>query len=180
MQIKTTRFGLIEIDDTDVVHFKDGILGFPGLSKFVLLDDPYDEIFAWLQACERPEVAFPILEPELFTSSYSLNLTKSEIEELKLNDKSKRCLFNIVTIPEDVSQMTANLKAPIVINVTARLGRQVIAAENEYSIKYPIFADLQKRLYQNPLQHLRAGTPSIKEMAVRLPTRPANTKDINA
>ena len=58
MQIQTSRFGNVELDQEDIIEFPEGILGFNSLRKFVLLDDPTDEIFAWLQSCENPAIAF--------------------------------------------------------------------------------------------------------------------------
>ncbi len=156
MQVQTTRFGLINIEDNDRITFNEGLLGFTDLRKFVLLDDPNDEIFAWLQSCEKAAVAFPILEPELFAPTYKLALSKHDLESLTLSAQDKYRLFTIITIPENVTQMTANLKAPVVINVKSRIAKQVVAQENDYPIKFPIFTELQKRLVQNPQAEIKS------------------------
>ena len=70
MVVQTSRFGAVTLSSEDILEFPEGILGFANLKKFVLLDDPNDEIFAWLQSCEVPGIAFPILEPELFVQNY--------------------------------------------------------------------------------------------------------------
>ena len=84
MQIQTSRFGSVTIGAEDVLNFPEGLLGFNELRQFVLLDDPTDEIFAWLQSCEEPNIAFPLLEPELFTPTYAVHLTKHDLEILHL------------------------------------------------------------------------------------------------
>lgn len=150
MRIQTSRFGLIEIKDSDLVEFPEGILGFGQLRKFVLLDDPNDEIFAWLQSCEEPGIAFPVLEPELFDSAYSPNLTKSDLTALELKEDRGYRMFTIITIPKDPTQMTANLKAPIIVNVEKRLARQCVLQDNKLAIREPIFSKLQQRVVQNP------------------------------
>jgi flagellar assembly factor FliW len=147
--INTTRFGRVQVGNEDLITFPEGILGFNDLKKFILLDDPNDDIFAWLQSCETPDVAFPILEPELFLSEYQVVLTKSDLEALKLADKKPRC-FSIITIPEDPTLMTANLKAPIVINVQLRIARQCVLQDNQLAIRESIFTKLQQRVVQNP------------------------------
>lgn len=159
MTIHTSRFGLIAITSDDVIHFPEGLLGFNELRKFVLLDDPTDEIFAWLQSCEEPGIAFPLLEPELFTSNYSVQLTKHDMEILNLQNKEGVRSFAIITIPQDPTQMTANLKAPIVINVQKRLARQCVLQDNSLAIREPIFTRLQQRVVQNP-------SSAIKNQAV--------------
>jgi flagellar assembly factor FliW len=84
VDIQTSRFGRVQCLSDDLIHFPEGILGFANLRNFVLLDDPSDEIFAWLQSCEVPQIAFPVLEPELFAANYQLNLTKHDLESLDM------------------------------------------------------------------------------------------------
>lgn len=150
MIIHTSRFGAVSITSEDVIHFPEGLLGFNELRRFVLLDDPTDEIFAWLQSCEEPGIAFPLLEPELFASSYTVQLTKHDMEAISLQPNDGVRTFAIITIPQDPTQMTANLKAPVVINVPKRLARQCVLQDNSLAIREPIFTRLQQRVVQNP------------------------------
>ena len=156
MQIKTSRFGVIGLTQDDIIQFPEGLLGFNNLRQFVLLDDPNDEIFAWLQSCEEPGIAFPILEPELFTTAYNVNLTKHDLEVLGLNKAEGIRYFSIITIPGDPTQMTANLKAPVVVNVAQRIARQCVLQDNSLAIKEPIFSKLQQRVVQNPQTSLKS------------------------
>jgi flagellar assembly factor FliW len=165
--IKTTRFGNIQIEESDLLTFPEGILGFADLNKFVILDDPNDDIFAWLQSCEAGAIAFPILEPELFTQSYKITLSKTDLESLKLADASKARLFSIVTIPDDPTQMTANLKAPVVINLEKRMARQCVLQENHLAIREPLFAKLQQRVVAFPDRSIKQQSQSL-DMAVKL------------
>jgi len=169
MIIQTTRFGRVEIGTGDVIDFAEGILGFAGLRKFVLLDDPGDDIFAWLQSCEAPEVAFPVLEPLLFAPQYRVSLTKTDLDSLGLSKDKKPMIFNIITIPEDPKLMTANMKAPIVINVENRNARQCVLQETDLAIREPIFLKLQQRFVQ-PLGEREKTKAVDMGMAIRLPT----------
>ena len=135
MVIKTSRFDLVEFKIEDVLTFPEGLLGFKDLREFVLLDDPNDDIFAWLQSCELPNVAFPVLEPEIFGHKYNISLNRTDLEALKLTAAEAPSFFNIITIPDDPTQMTANIKAPIVINLKGRLARQCVLQDNHLAIK---------------------------------------------
>ncbi len=150
MIITTTRFGKVQIAQEDVINFSEGILGFNDLRRFVILDDPNDEIFAWLQSCEMPDVAFPVLEPEIFQEGYKPVLTKLDNESLKLEAGQQPRAIAIITIPDDPTQMTANLKAPILVNVKQRIARQCVLQDNSLQIRELIFAKLQQRVVQNP------------------------------
>ena len=170
MLIQTSRFGPVTLEKDDVIEFPEGILGFNDLRKFVLLDDPNDEIFAWLQSCEISEIAFPVLEPELFTQNYKLSLTKHDLEGLGLQKQEKVRAFSIITIPDDPTQMTANLKAPVVINVETRQARQIVLQDNQLAIREPIFTKLQGRVVQNPQASIKSQA-SDWGVAIRLPNK---------
>jgi flagellar assembly factor FliW len=158
MTIHTSRFGVVSITNEDVIQFPEGLLGFNELHRFVLLDDPSDEIFAWLQSCEEPNIAFPLLEPELFAASYKIQLTKHDLEVLGLKSPEGLRSFTIITIPADPTQMTANMKAPIVINVASRVARQCVLQDNSLAIREPIFTRLQQRVVQNPNLTIKSQT----------------------
>ena len=138
MVISTTRFGDVSVTEEDILTLDEGLLGFSELHKFVLLDDPGDEIFAWLQSCELADIAFPVLEPELFDQNFKLTLTKHDMSLLGAQSMERLRAFSIITIPNDAKEMTANLKAPLIINVENRRGRQCVLQENHLNIKEPI------------------------------------------
>ena len=172
MIIKTTRFGQVQVAESDLIAFPEGILGFADMKKFVLVDDPTDDIFAWLQSCDEPALAFPVLEPELFTENYKVNLAKADLESLKMQAGQTARLFCIVTIPEDPTKMTANLKAPIVVNVSKRIARQCVLQDNNLAIREPIFVKLQQRVVQNPEATIKSQSHGL-DVAIRLPEREA-------
>ena len=167
MLIQTSRFGSVTLQREDVIEFPEGILGFNSLRSFVLLDDPNDEIFAWLQSCENGQIAFPVLEPELFAPNYQVMLTKHDLETLGLKTQEKVRAFSIITIPEDPTLMTANLKAPIVINIANRTARQIVLQDNNLAIREPIFSKLQSRVVQNPQSSIKSQA-SDWGVAIRL------------
>lgn len=171
MTIHTSRFGVITVTAEDVIQFPEGLLGFNELHKFVLLDDPADEIFAWLQSCQEPGIAFPLLEPELFASNYKVQLTKHDMEILGLKSTEGIRSFSIITIPADPTQMTANLKAPIVINVATRVARQCVLQDNSLAIREPIFTRLQQRVVQNPALSIKSQAVDWG-VAIKLGRRP--------
>ncbi len=169
MIIHTSRFGAVQISAEDLIEFPEGLLGFNELHRFILLDDPSDEIFAWLQSCEDPNIAFPLLEPELFAGpGFKVQLAKNDLEALKSPAKENIRVFSIITIPQDPTEMTANLKAPVVINVTSRLARQCVLQDNSLAIREPIFTRLQQRVVQNPNISIK-NADQFKGVAVKIP-----------
>jgi flagellar assembly factor FliW len=144
--IKTGRFGQLTVGDDETILVPQGILGFPEYKKFCLVDTGDDTLILWLQSLENPDIAFPVLEPKIFKADYTARLSAAELRELKLENINHSVVFSILTIPEDVSRMTANLKAPLVINLKEQIARQVVLQENEYNLKHEMFKELRAHL----------------------------------
>jgi flagellar assembly factor FliW len=144
MLVETTRFGSITVAENDIVTFPEGMLGFSKINEYVLVERVDDSLFLWLQALKKPSVAFPLLEPQIFERNYHVDLEDEDRKTLQLDSLKVARIFAIVTIPSDPTKMTANLKAPIVINVKNRLAKQVILHEADYPIRKSIFAELQQ------------------------------------
>ena len=144
MMVETTRFGTISVAENDIITFPEGMLGFSKIDQYVLVERIDDSLFLWLQALKKASVAFPLLEPQLFEMSYKVEVADEDQEILKLKDLTHAKVFAIITIPTDPTKMTANLKAPIVINLKNRLAKQVILHEADYPIRQSIYGDLQR------------------------------------
>lgn len=144
--IKTRRFGQLTIGDDGIINIPQGILGFPDCTSYCLIDPGDDTLIVWLQSVEHPDIAFALLEPKLFKPDYIVHLSGSELRELRLLNVNQAAVFSILTIPDEIDQMTANLKAPIVINLKDQIAKQVVLQENEYAIKAPMFKQLRTML----------------------------------
>ncbi|SJZ44200.1 flagellar assembly protein FliW [Selenihalanaerobacter shriftii] len=140
MKLETTRFGKIDIDKQEIITFKQGLYGFKDEKGFILLADEETPFF-WLQSTTDPDLAFIVTEPWSFYQDYEFDL-KDEIQnELQVETKKEVLVINIVVVPDNLQEMTMNLKAPIVVNQEQKLARQIILDEEEYSVKYKLFDD---------------------------------------
>lgn len=146
MIVKTGRFGDLSIHESEIVKIPTGIFGFPEFTEFCLVDPGDETLILWLQSTQNPSISFPILEPKIFKGDYVVRLSAAELRELKLENINQSAVFSILTIPEDVTQMTGNIKAPLVINLKEQIARQVVLQENEYSIKHLMFKELKTHL----------------------------------
>jgi flagellar assembly factor FliW len=143
MELNTKHFGFIEIDEKNIIDFPEGIPGFENVKKFVLLSNE-DSPFQWLQGVDNPHLAFVVIDPRLCKEDYVVDVEDAEVEILDIRDSSKVLVYSIVVVPEDISKMTANLKAPVLINTENNKGKQVILNNEDYPIKYYILQQLQK------------------------------------
>lgn len=145
MQLDTRHFGPIEIDEKGIIDFPEGIPGFDDVKRFVLLGsiEP-DSPFQWLQGVDNTDLAFVVIDPRLLKEDYVVDIEDSEVEVLDIADTGKVMVYSIVVIPEDISKITANMRAPILINLESMKGKQVILDKPEYQIKYYILDELRK------------------------------------
>ncbi len=129
MQLKTTRFGLVEIQADDVIHFPAGLIGLEHCRQWVLLADSANDALAWLQCITDPEVALAVVSPGRFVPGYQVRVYRGELAPLSLtNVRSAQVL---AVVGKSDATLTLNLKAPLVINLERRAGRQVVVNSDE-------------------------------------------------
>lgn len=143
MKVKTTRFGELELNPTDFITFNDGLLGFDQLKKYFVVDPGDSTLILWLQSIEDEKVAFPIIEPKVFKPDYVAKLLPADLNGLELESLNSAKLYSILTIPSNVVEMNANLKAPIVINSAKKVGKQIVLADSKLSVKHEMYKDLK-------------------------------------
>ncbi|MBZ0255347.1 flagellar assembly protein FliW, partial [bacterium] len=95
----TTRFGSIEIPESDILTLPEGLVGFNLYRRFTILKDPEQEPFLWLQSLDEPDLAFVVVNPLLFFPGYDIKVKRSELSNIDLEDLSKAEVLTIVTIP---------------------------------------------------------------------------------
>ncbi|MDR3203453.1 MAG: flagellar assembly protein FliW [Deltaproteobacteria bacterium] len=141
IKMETSRFGIMEFPQSQVVTVLGGIIGFPQLTRYVLIQRPNDAPFYWLQSVDDPTLALVLVNPVLFKPNYNPSLPEGIYGELKA-ENTEISLFAIVTIPPGRPQdMTANLLGPLIINPSSRLARQLVLDDRLYTHRQPIMAD---------------------------------------
>ncbi len=143
MKIKTTRFGDLEVNPKDIVTFSEGLLGFENLKKYFLVDPGDSTLILWLQSTEDEKVAFPIIEPKIFKPDYIAKLLPADLNGLELDSLQSAKLYSILTIPANVTEMSANLKAPIVINSSKKVAKQIVLQDSKLSVKHEMYKQLK-------------------------------------
>lgn len=120
------------------LDFRDGLLGFSLCKNWLLLDGAKPGT-AWLQSTDHRELAFMLIDPFMTFDGYTAHLGPAEIEQLDAQDPAQIAVFAIVTLPSgDAPEPTANLRGPVVINVAARRGAQIVANESTWSVRQPL------------------------------------------
>ena len=136
--LETRRWGMLEIDPQEVIHFPRGVPGFEDCKHFSIFDSEEIKPFQWLICLDNPELGFVIINPHLFRPEYAPELFDGDTAELQIDPDDQIALYAIVTIEDDPRQSTANLQGPLVMNLTKRLGKQVVVVDEAYSVKEKI------------------------------------------
>lgn len=144
MKLNTKYHGIIDYKEEDVITFSKGIPGFEGLRKFILFNIEENEIFSVLHSVEDENVGFIVVSPFYAMKDYEFNLDEVRLKELRVEAPGDVMVYNTVTLNSKPENITANLRAPIVINIKQHLGEQIILDNEKYLVKYPLFKEESK------------------------------------
>ena len=141
MRMTTMRAGypeLVEVDDDQLFEFYPGLSGFEDQNRYALMDDD-GSMLQWLQAVGAPSVCFGVVDPWGFLSDYAFELPDADADALGVKGSNDVIVRVILTLRSPMAAITANLMAPLVINLTTRLGRQVVLQDSDFPARYAIF-----------------------------------------
>ena len=146
MKLATRIFGDVEIEDSKIISFPNGIIGFPDLKRFTLMHDEEGGVntIQWLQSIEEPNFAMPVMDPLIVCPDYNPQVDRQNIVDIGELVDDELLVLVTVTVPHDLKQMTVNLKGPFIINVHDMKAVQSIIDNDEYPVKFPIYDILQK------------------------------------
>jgi flagellar assembly factor FliW len=149
MQINTKWFGTVEINDAKVITFEKGLIGFEDCSRFAIVyetEDKKEKTIMWLQSLDEQALALPIIKPEYIVDEYAPDVEDELVYKLGENVKSDDLMiFVTMTVPSDLTKMTCNLKAPIIINTATMKAVQAVAANEDYVVRFPVYNLLKER-----------------------------------
>ncbi|MCR8850435.1 flagellar assembly protein FliW [Rossellomorea sp. SC111] len=140
MKINTKYHGEIEVESEDVLTFEHGIPGFGEEKQFVLLPLPENEWFHILQSVTTHQLGFVVTDPFVFFKDYDFELDQASVESLGNPSEKEVQVLSILTVRDTLNESTANLQAPILLNLSNRKGKQVILTNSNYQTKHLIFA----------------------------------------
>ncbi|KMM36552.1 flagellar assembly protein FliW [Guptibacillus hwajinpoensis] len=139
MKIDTARFGEIDVHEERLMTFANGIPGLEHFKTYFLLpaDDKDESPFYFLQSTEERGLCFFLADPFSFYPNYEVNLDNGTLDQLELKDPEHSLVLSILTVQGSLQDATMNLKAPLIFNTVARIGRQMVLKQ-EYGIKEPL------------------------------------------
>jgi flagellar assembly factor FliW len=128
----------LEINDENIINFDYGLPGFEELKKFTIVDIEDYNPFLLLHSIEDQNIAMIVLNAGMLDLEEYMNIPEDKIKELNKNNESESGVFLILKVIDDDKKLTANIKAPVVINFQNKKGRQIILDNENLSMDYPI------------------------------------------
>lgn len=147
MLLDTKNFGQIEIDENKIITFEDGLPGFLDCTHYILLTNDVKEQrpIWWLQCTDKGDVAFPVLNTFAVLENYKPEVDDEILAllgEFKSPDELIVC--NVLVVPENINNITINLKAPLIMNITTKKGMQIEVRNKEYTVRHNLQQEIEK------------------------------------
>ena len=141
MQIKTKTMGLVEISEEQLIKIPSGIFGFEDYTDYALIDCRIKP-FIWLQSLDESALAFLMIDPFIINPDFEVDIDDKELGKIGIKDPSDVLVMTIVTVPNDGSPVTANLRGPVIINKKTHEGMQAILNDPKWTTKFDIVSAL--------------------------------------
>ena len=138
MLLKTRLFGEVKVKDEEVIHFTKPILGFDDCRQYLLMEN--ESIFPtfWLQSINNPNLAFPVVSPFSVDENYSIDLEALDLDDIRLKSIDDALVLTLMVVPQTISSIRTNLRAPIIYNPEKKVAKQLILYDEKYPIHFYI------------------------------------------
>jgi flagellar assembly factor FliW len=134
-----SHFGAVEHDCHMQLHMPAGLLGFPEVKEYLIIDPEPALPVKWLQACDELPLAFVITDPLTLLPDYQVELTSLDLMDVGAHATTDLFLVAIVTLPrETTAYPTVNLQGPVLINRANGWAKQLVLVQGSYHTHHPL------------------------------------------
>lgn len=136
-RVISQQLGALDVPSSALIRFPSGILGFADDQVFCLVQVKEGSRFQLLQSCNRPDLAFVVINPLLVVPDYDLEAVRRQAWDL-VGASEPLGVAGIVTVRETPQRPTVNLAAPLAIGARVGQGRQVLLTDGRYHIRHEL------------------------------------------
>lgn len=120
------------------ILFEKGIPGFESYKYFSVKEIEGNEKFYSMVSKEDSNIGFISISPFEIKNDYEIDLDDELVKELDIKEEKDVLVLCLITLGKTLKDSTANLKAPIIINIKNNRGKQLILQDDKYKIKQPL------------------------------------------
>ena len=135
------EYPVFPVEEAGVIHFPSGLIGFPDLQSFQLLEPADAYPLKFLKPTSREDIHFVCIDIAAIKNDYKVVLSDEDAQALAIETLADAMVLALVVVPQDPRQMTANLAGPVLINLRTRQGRQIVLNIEQFPLKYSVFAN---------------------------------------
>ena len=144
MLINTRYFGQVDVGEDKIIHFEEGLFGFEEYKDYTILYDSDADgqpFFSWLQSVTEKGLAFPVVGPQTVCEDYNPTVEDALMDSLGEMGDEDLVVLLLATVPKDVKKTSVNMKAPLIINASTCMGRQIVVENTDYEIKHYVMQE---------------------------------------
>ena len=147
MKVQTKFFGEVDLPEEKIITLERGLIGLEDYKRYTILydEDKEDSNISWFQSCDEPTLALPVIKPWLVMDEYNPTVEDELLKGIGELTEENLVILLTMTVPEDISKMSVNLMAPIIINADTRKGAQIIAQNEDYEVKFMVYNLFKKK-----------------------------------
>ena len=141
--ILTRDFGLLEMDSSSELRFSLGLPGFPEETSFVLIEQEATAPLVFLQSTFSTKLCFLAIPVHQIDPDYRIGMNSDDLRAIGFDGSGQPsietevlCLVLLSTQPDGA--LTANLLAPVVMNLVTRASVQAVRTDSRYSHQQPV------------------------------------------
>ena len=146
MLVDTIRFGQVDVDETKLITFDEGVPGLEEYQKYALLQFEESYPIIWLQSVDEGGICLPVLDTFAVLTGYVFDIDDEDVKMLELSEPEDLHVVSVLVIPEEIQRMTVNLAAPIIINTVTGKAKQIMLSGSDYNVRVPVFQDIYKMI----------------------------------
>jgi flagellar assembly factor FliW len=145
IKIFNPAIGEIELDESTILTFQEGMLGLPEYKKYVLIDSPQIKPFLRLQCVEEPQISFLAIDPANIDPGYREYMISRDPNHYFIDNPDDVVLLVVCKVSEDGSDITGNLQAPVIINHRKMAGCQVVLLDGPYHVRHSLVQAVKRK-----------------------------------
>jgi flagellar assembly factor FliW len=138
VHVRSRRFGTFDVPSERILHFPQGLIGFPSCRRYVILEHRQGSPFKWMLSIDNPELGFAVANPYELVGDYCPPIELAA--RLLATDPTEVALFAVVTIPPDPTRMTVNLMAPVAVDLRTNTARQIVLEDSRFPSSYMLLS----------------------------------------
>lgn len=134
---------LPEVSQLPELEFGAGLPGFAEAHRFLLVRLGEDDSpFSVMRSLDQPDLEFVVVPPAIFFPDYEPEIDDDVAARLDLQSADDALLLVIVTAAEKLTESTANLLGPVVVNRHTRSAAQALLDPARYSPRELLFSSV--------------------------------------